>query len=715
MSTQEFFLEVGLEELPADNIASAFQQLSEKLQARLSEALIDFGAVHTFGTPRRFGVVFEEVAERGHDQTEELVGPPTRVAFDTDGNPRVPAIKFAEKVGLPLEEIQRKETPKGEYLVAEKLNKGAETVALLNEAIPEVLGQIHFPKVMRWGTNTQAFARPIHWLCARLGDTPLSFSFASVESATNSRGHRFLAPDTFEVASYKQFQDECRERFIILDPEERKQIIRDKNKELADSVKGQTWNDEGLIELNAYLTEYPVPLLAHFEEEYLKLPKELLRTSMRHHLKCFALMDKNGDLLPHFIAVANMPSKTMEKIQHGFQRVLRARLADAEFFYKEDQKKDLETLATKLDDVIYQSKLGSYGDKVRRVKNLAKPVAEALELNDSADNAVRAATLYKADLVSEMVFEFPELQGIMGRYYAQNQGEADDVASAIQEHYLPAGQDDPLPETDTGKILAIAERLDTLVGGFGAGLKPTGSKDQYGLRRQAIGLLRILKEYKLPGRLDVLLEAAAETLTDKLDDAQTVQEDVLGYLQARLVQILLADEWPRDQVDAVCVRDLVARYPVHQLRQLLDSLQEALQSGVLAGLAYSFKRVNNILRAAAKKKEVDHYNGLGSALFNEKAPSIDEGLLEEGRERELFDAYLSVQERVEKALADANFATGLEVLLELREPIDNMFDDVMVMAQDDALRANRLLLMRGIARLAFLDFSRIDTEDAESA
>lgn len=715
MSTQEFFLEVGLEELPADNIAPAFTQLSEKLQARLSEALIDFGAVHTFGTPRRFGVVIEDMAARGHDQTEELVGPPVRVAFDNDGNPRVPATKFAEKVGLPLEEIQRKETPKGEYLVAEKLNKGVDAITLLNEAIPEVLGQLHFPKVMRWGTNTQAFARPIHWFCARLGEQPLSFEFASVQSATNSRGHRFLAPDTFEVSSYAQFKEECDKRYVILDPEERKRRIVEQNKALADSVNGQTWSDEGLITLNAYLTEYPVPLLAHFEEEYLKLPKELLRTSMRHHLKCFAMVNADGDLLPHFIAVANMPSESMEKIQHGFQRVLRARLADAEFFYNEDQKKNLEALAEKLDDVVYQSKLGSYGDKVRRVQSIVKPVAEALELNDSAEHAERAALLCKADLVSEMVYEFPELQGIMGRYYAKNQGEADDVASAIQEHYLPAGQDDPLPTTDAGKILAIAERLDTLVGGFGAGLKPTGSKDQYGLRRQAIGLLRILKEYKLPGRLDALLEAAANSLTDKLEDTQAVTEDVLHYLKARLVQILLADEWPRDQVDAVCVRDLVARYPIHQLHQLLEALQGALSSGVLAGLAYSFKRVNNILRAAAKKKEVENYNGLGSALFSEEAPSIDEGLLEDGRERELYDAYLSVQERVEKALADANFATGLEVLLELREPIDNMFDDVMVMAKDDALRANRLRLMRGIARLAFLDFSRIDTEDAESA
>ncbi len=725
MAGQELFLEIGVEEMPAGYIIPAGNELATLLQKRLEQALISCGDAKTFSTPRRLGVVIQDVATSGEDRTNEMIGPPTRVAFDKDGAPRVPAQKFAEKVGLPLDQIERKEMPKGEYLVAHQVEKGKVTVAFLNEVIPETLRQLSFPKVMRWGAESQAFARPVHWLCARLGDQPLTFAFASINSGTQSRGHRFLAPDNFEVESFAQYEAQCRKQYVLIDPEERKKIIIEQGNKLAQEVGAELWKDDALFTLNANLTEYPVPLVAHYEEHYLSLPKELLRTSMKNHLKCFALVDREGELVPHFMAVANLPSTDEAKVRSGFQRVLRARLADAEFFYREDHKKTLDTMGEKLDRVIYQSKLGSYGDKVRRVTSQVATVAKELGLPDATTNAQRAATLYKADLASEMVYEFPELQGIMGKYYAIHQEEEAEVAEAIQEHYLPAGQDDPLPQTDAGKVLAIAERLDTLVGGFGAGLKPTGSADPYALRRQAIGLLRILKEHELSGRLSHLLDAAAKPLSGILEDTEAITQDVLQFLLTRLVQILRNDGWPRDQVDAVCVISLIGRYPLVQLNQLLEALQEAVQSGLLAGLAYSFKRVNNILKAAAKKGDTAPYPGLGSLLFQEEAPAIDTSLLEaeveaelNGIETTLFQTYESVRKKVEQALANADFRTGLQVLLELREPIDNMLGDekkkgVRVNAKDDALRTNRLQLMRGIARLAFLDFSRIDTTEAE--
>lgn len=713
MSTQELFLEIGAEEFPAGYIAPAVEQLTDLLQKSLATAAIACGQVHTFATPRRLGVVIENVATQGQDRTEEVLGPPVNVAFNNDGSPRVAAQKFADKVGVSVEKLERKATPKGDYLFALQVEKGVSTLQHLNEQIPVLLGQLSFPKTMRWGRETQTFARPIHWICARLGSHPLDFRFASVQSGVQSWGHRFLAPGPFAVESYAQFQETCRKHYVLINPEERKAVIVNQGQELAKQWGGRPWVDEDLVTLNAYLTEYPVPLIAHYEPHYLHLPKELLRTSMRHHLKCFVITDEKGELIPHFMAITNLPSRAEDKVRGGYQRVLRARLADAEFFFQEDRKQPLDQLNQRLEGVIYQSKLGTYKDKVNRICALVPVVAQELGLDTAIAQAERAALLSKADLVSKMVFEFPELQGIMGRHYALHQGEDTEVATAIQEHYLPAGQDDPLPTTNAGKIVAVAERLDTLVGGFGVGLKPTGSKDQYGLRRQSIGLLRILKEYKLPGKLSNLLAAAASTLADRLTDPRPVVEEVLQYVVGRLVQILKNEDWPRDQVDAICTPDLVSRYPIHQLHDLLQSLQQAVESGLLAGLAYSFKRVNNILRAAVKKNEVTGYPGLGSLLFSEDAPPIDTSLLESGREQELYDRYLSVCTRVEQALAQADFQTGLRVLLELREPIDNLFDKVMVMAEDNKLRANRLLLMRGIARLAFLDFTRIDTEDAE--
>jgi glycyl-tRNA synthetase beta chain len=712
MSGQELFVEIGVEELPVSYIEPAIAQFATLLSESLSGLQIDFGEVATFATPRRLGFVIADVADKGRDREIEMVGPPVRVAFDQQGNPLLPAHKFAQKLGRAVEAIKRKQTPKGEYLVAQQIEVGIETVKHLNQVLPEIMAKLSFPKVMRWGAEKTPFARPIHWICALFGHQPLSFSFASVQSGISSRGHRFLAPEPFVVENYAQFRAECRQRYVLIDPVERQQLIAEQGRSLAQSVGGKVWEDEELCKINAYLVEYPQLLLAAFEDSYLSLPKELLRTTMRQHLKCFVVVDQRDEILPYFIAVSNLPVQEGAKVQHGYQRVLRARLADARFFYDEDRNQPLDHFVSKLDKVVYQTKLGSYGDKVRRVCTQIPDVAKEIGLESATALAQRAAQIYKSDLASEMVFEFPELQGIMGKYYALHGGEDPEVAEAIREHYLPAGQDDALPQTEAGRILAIAERLDTLLGGFAVGLQPTGSADPYGLRRQAIGLLRILREHRLSGRLSALLEIGANALGERLEQRAPVVAQVLEYLQGRLVQILRGYGWPRDLVDAACTVDLIARYPLHQMDNLLSALQDAVRSGLLAGVAYSFKRVNNILRAAAKKAEIAAYHGLGTLTFCEEPPAVEVSLLEAGSETALFDTYNQVQEQVENALKCADFASGLNALLTLREPIDKLFDTVMVMAEEPKLRANRLSLMRGIARLAFLDFSRIDTDEA---
>ncbi len=705
----ELLIEIGTEELPVSYIPPAVQQFSQLVTETLKEADIPFSKVETFATPRRFGLAIADVAEKGLDKTEEVTGPPVKAAFDADGTPKLPAIKFAEKYGLKVEDLQRKQTPKGEYLTAVYHTPGAETEKLLAEKLPQLLRQLHFPKSMRWGTVKTPFARPIHWICAIFGGKILKFQFAEVESSDQSRGHRFLAPEPFKVENYDQFLRELRERYVLAKPKERMELIESESKKLAREAGGELLPDPEMLEFNAYITEYPVPLLATYEEKFLELPRELLYTVMRHHLKCFAVTDSDGNPKPYFIAVSNIKAKDPSKIKNGYVRVLRARLADAEFFYREDLKTGLDSMVPKLDRVIYHSKLGSYGDKVRRLEASIEPLAQLLGLTEVKEKALRAAHLCKADLVSNMVYEFPELQGIMGKYYALAAGEDPEIAEAIREHYLPAGADDDLPETKTGQILAVAERLDTLAGGFAAGLKPTGSADPYGLRRQAIGLLRILLHYRYPAPLDKLLDVALKNLSDKVKAPEKLKGELLSYLRERLLQIWLGRGHHRDYAEAAATDLLISKYPPHLLEKFLSELAEAAKKGVLQKLAFSFKRVNNILKAAVKKKELKGYFGLGRPA--EELPPIDEKLLVESQELQLYQTLNSVKGRVLELLERGEFSAALQALTELREPIDALFDNVMVMAKERELRQNRLALLSHIAQLAFINFTQIQTDN----
>jgi glycyl-tRNA synthetase beta chain len=708
----EFFLEVGTEELPASVVSPALQQLAELVKKTLTDARIAFGDVQTFATPRRLGVVLSDVAASGEEKVEEVTGPPVRIAFDGEGNPKVPAQKFAEKVGLTVEELKRVETPKGEYLAASVTEKGAITEDLLNEQIPAILARLHFPKSMRWGAEPTPFSRPIQWLCALLGGKTLDFAFAGVNSGNQSCGHRFLAPEFFEVQTLAQYKEAMADKFVVLSTAERRKVIAEEGQALAKSVGGQLWEDEEIIDLNVQLVEYPEPIMGSFEEKYLALPKEVLRTSMRHHLKCFTVVNDEGELLPHFVAISGLKSKNPQTVVGGYQRVLRARLSDASFFYNEDHKHTLATRTQKLDSVIFQSKLGSYGDKVRRLEALSTVVSEAVGHGDIADHALRAAHLCKADLLTGMVGEFPTLQGIMGRYYALHDGEAPEVAEALFEQYLPAGQDDPVPASPTGLVLALCDRLDTLVGGFAVGLKPTGSADPYGLRRQTIGILRILREHKLPAPIRPLLEASVQQLGSLVEDPEALLKELMGYTRTRLVQQLQKDGWARDLVDAVCVPELLATQSLPALEVLLQSLQEAVDNGVLKGLAYTFQRVNNILKPAAKKKLIPAYFGLGATFFREQSQPLDASLFVEPAEKALLSLYLEVHEVSVQAFGQSQFSDALNALLQLQAPIDTFFDNVMVMDKDEAVRDRRLHFLRQIARLAFVDFSRIQTEES---
>lgn len=710
MTGAELFFEVGSEELPASYVEPALQQLVSLLEGALREGRVTYGLIETFATPRRLGVVIADVGLRGRDETEEVLGPPVRVAFEADGRPKVAAQKFAEKVGRTVEALEHKETPKGAYLCAHVVREGADTGALLQEALPRILSQINFPKSMRWGRIKQTFARPIRWLCALFDGKVIPFVYAGVASGETSRGHRFLAPEPFafkDAATYRVLQAA---RYVVLDPASRRKTIREEAHRLAEACGGRLVEDEGLVDTNAFLVEYARPLLATFDAAFLELPREVLQTSLRAHQKCFVVVDQEGRLMRHFVLVSALPSKDEEKVLHGNQRVLRARLSDAQFFFNEDRKKTLASRVSRLDGVVFQSKLGSYGDKVRRLEAQVPVLAQLLGMSTHAEEARRAAHLSKADLVTGMVFEFTELQGIMGRYYALHDGETAAVADALRDHYLPAGQDDPVPTHPVGQLLALADRLDTLVGGFGVGLKPSGSADPYGLRRQAIGILRILRENQLQGTLGAMVDLALSSLGERIAEPAVVRAEVIQFLTTRLGGLYLKEGWQRDLVDAVCVDDLVAHHPLPALDGLLKALQNAVHSGILSSLAYSFKRVNNILRAAAKKDVIAAYAGLGALYYREESPVLERSLLKESAEVALLDAYDAASGKLEKGLEQADFQGAFDALCTLQGPIDRIFDQVMVMAEDTTLRDARLAMLRAVARLAFLDFARIETE-----
>ena len=715
MTKAELFLEIGTEELPAGYIEGALEQFCASVQEALREARVSFGALRSFATPRRMGLSLAEVALSGTDEIEEILGPPVKAAFAEDGTPKIPALKFAEKTGLALEALERKDTPKGVYLVGKVPRQGIATMTILQDALPAILGRLSFPKSMRWGRVSQRFARPLQWICAMLGGERIPFAYGGIASDTKSRGHRFLAPEAFAIRDAAHHAEELEKRFVVLSAEKRREIILEEGRKLAASCGGRLVEEAGLIDLNAFLVEYPKPLLASFEPAYLALPQEVLQTSMRVHLKCFVIVDEAGKMLPYFLPISALPSKDEAVVKYGYQRVLRARLSDAKFFYDEDQKKTLESRLPRLDAVIFQNKLGSYGEKVKRIGQISEALLGMLALQgEEAIWVRRAALLCKADLLTGMVYEFPELQGIMGRYYAQHDGEAAAVADALRDHYLPAGQDDAIPAGAVSQVVALADRLDTLVGGFAVELKPTGSADPYGLRRQAIGILRILREAGLGCTLGAMIDASLAALGGLVSDPAATRTEVLGFLTGRLQAILLREGWQRDLVDAICVEDLVARHSLPALASLLVDLKEAVATGILAKLAYSFKRVNNILRAAGKKDAwMADYPGLGSFYREEIAGISSEGMQEEA-EKTLCDAYLGVKAKLEDALQRAAFSEAFAALCTLQAPIDGMFEQVMVMAEDAALRERRLRMLRGIARLAFLDVAKIETDEQDA-
>lgn len=666
-------LEIGTEELPASFVTRALEAMPDIARDLLAAARLPHGAVQPLGTPRRLALVVTAVADRQEDLSEEVVGPPRSVAIGPDGEPTKAGEGFARKQGVDPSELRIVTTDKGEYVAVVREARGRPAVEVLPEVLASLCARIPFQKSMRWGDGEVSFGRPVHWLVALYGDEEVRFEFAGIRSGRTTRGHRFLAPEPLELRDAARYVATLREAHVLVDPGERRRVVEEGLARAARELGGELVPDPFLVGECTSLVEEPHVVAGRFDESFLDLPEGVVVSVMRDHQRYFAVRAPSGELLPRYLNVVNTANDP-ETIAQGNDRVLRARLADARFFVDEDRKTKLEDRVPKLDAVVFQSKLGSIGDKVRRLESLAASLA-----GDDAEHARRAAHLCKADLVTLIVGELPELQGEMGRFYALEQGEPASVADAIRDHYEPKGAGDEVPGGRVAAALAVADRADTLVGCFGIGLVPTGSTDPFALRRAALGIVRIALE----GPMDVLL---AETLGRAYDaygsDAPLApRERVLAQLddffRARL-RAFYGERFPGDLVDACLgawdgrsVRDLDARVrAVARFRELPE----------YEALAVAFKRAFNIAKDAP-------------------AGEAEPALLEEGAERSLAEAFAALRPTVEEAVRDGAYEEALgAVARNLREPIDRFFDEVFVMVDDERLRNNRLRLLGSIAR-----------------
>ena len=686
MNTKELFLEIGTEEIPAGFIPRAMAEMEAMITRELINARLSFGEIKTMATPRRLALVVKGIPAVQPDAEITATGPSRKAAYDADGKPTKAAEGFARGQGVDVSALQIISTEKGEYLAVTKQETGRPVFELLAEILPGLIANIPFKKSMRWGDLDVRFARPIHWIVALFDGIVVPFSFGNIDSGTISRGHRFMANTTFPVRDFAHYQEECERHFVIVDPEKRKEIIRRETHRVAIASGGHLLPDEELLDQVIYLVEYPSAVAGTFSKEFLKVPKEVLITSMRSHQRYFSIVDSEGKLMPGFITINNTLTDDPSVVVKGNERVLRARLSDARFFFEEDQKVKLDDRVESLKKVVYQQKLGTSYEKMERFKDLATGLAEQLNPAVTAHTA-RAAYLCKADLVSGMVGEFPEVQGIMGREYALLEGEDTAIANAIAEHYLPTQAGGELPASDIGAFVSIADKLDTVCGCFGVGLIPTGAADPYALRRATIGIITIILDngYCIP--LTNLINHSLELLSAKLNrPKEQVANDVLEFFRARFVN-LMSNDYPGDAVDAAVgagFNDLV------DVKARIAALAEFKNHPDFEPLAVAFKRVGNIIKDGTD------------------AP-VNPDLFQDAAEGGLYEAFLAIRNSVDAKVSEGAWLDALTGIATIRGPVDTFFDKVMVMAEDELVKTNRLALLTAIARMfgRIADFSRI--------
>ncbi|WP_435606878.1 glycine--tRNA ligase subunit beta [Pseudomonas knackmussii] len=667
MSAKDFLVELGTEELPPKALKSLGEAFLAGIEKGLKAAGLTYSAARYYAAPRRLAVQIDQLAVQQPDRTVNLDGPPLQAAFDANGNPTQAALGFAKKCGVDLEQIDKS----GPKLKFSQSIAGQPAVGLLPSIVETSLNELPIPKRMRWAARREEFVRPTQWLVMLFGDDVVDCEILTKKAGRESRGHRFHNPDNVLITSPANYLEDLRSAHVLADFAERREIIAKRVAELAAEQKGTAVVPADLLDEVTALVEWPVPLVCSFEERFLAVPQEALITTMQDNQKYFCLLDANGKLLPRFITVANVQSKAPEHIVSGNEKVVRPRLTDAEFFFKQDQKQPLEQFNERLKNVVFQAQLGTVFDKARRVSALAAFIAE--RIGGDAKNAARAGILSKCDLATEMVGEFPEMQGIAGYYYATAGGEAKDVALALNEQYMPRGAGAELPSTLTGAAVAVADKLDTLVGIFGIGMLPTGSKDPYALRRAALGVLRILIEKQLDLDLGEAIAFAIGQYGDKVKAeglAAQVQDFIFDRLRAR---------YEDEGVDVAVYQAVRALTPTAPLDfdQRVQAVQAFRQLPEAEALAAANKRVSNILAKAE----------------GEVPAQVDGNRLQENAERALADAVAGAEGEVAPLAQARDYRAALARLAALRAPVDAFFEEVLVNADDAAVRANRYALL----------------------
>ena len=676
---RDLLLEIGLEEVPAKFMPPALAELKQMAEARLTEQRISYDEVITYGTPRRIALVVKNIADKQQDLAEEAKGPAVKAAYDAEGNPTKAALGFARGQGVDVKDLYQKELNGGMYVFATKKAVGVATDDVLPELLPQLVCGIHFPKPMRWGYTELRYARPIRWIVALHGDQVVPFTIEDITSGNVSRGHRYLGTDHLTIPCAEDYVAVMEKDWVIVDQNRRQAMIVEQMNKLAEEAGGTVEIDEELLEEVLYLVEYPTALMGNFNPAYMLMPEQLIITPMKEHQRYFPVM-KGHHLLPKFITVRNGNAEHLDVVQAGNEKVLEARLADAKFFYDEDLKIRLEDNVEKLKSIVFQEKLGTIYEKMQRVQQGVTVISDLLQLGDDVkERALRAAYLAKADLVSNVVYEFPELQGLMGEKYAFAQGEHPLTSKAISEHYLPKNADGEIPLTFEGLVCSIADKIDTIVGCFAAGIEPTGSQDPYALRRQAAGICSMILGRGVLVSLTALIQQAIEHYPAEIvGDKVALCQRVYDFFEQRIRNVLNDRGFRYDVIEAVvsCGYDNLTETLLRA-----EAMNQMQATDTFAKVLTAFTRANNL----AKKATGD---------------TVQEADLVEDVEKQLWSDVQFAENAIAAQVQNRQYAEALTVISTLEESISAFFDGVMVMDENEAIKNNRLALLARVSKLS---------------
>ncbi|HXX80690.1 MAG TPA: glycine--tRNA ligase subunit beta [Thermodesulfovibrionales bacterium] len=684
MFTSSLLLEIGTEEIPARFIPPALIMLKSNTESIFEEYSIGFSGMNAYATPRRLALLVKGIPPMQKDRVKEVYGPAKKAAFDEHGAPTRAAAGFAQSQGIDVNDLVVKKKEKGEYVVAVIHYKGAPVMDLLHEALKKVILSLNFPKSMRWGNGDLRFVRPIHWIMALLDGTTIIFEIDGLRSGNITKGHRFLSPGSFIVKEIPSYINLLENNYVIADIEERKRKIAKGIENLAVSVAGKALRDEELFNTVTNLVEYPVPVLCEFPPEYLRLPKELLITVMKDHQKYFAIENDHGNLKNYFVVISNTKDENKETIRKGAERVIKARFEDARFYYEEDIKRTLHSRIQDLKRVTFHDKLGSLYDKTRRVVTLASFLSEIL-LPHVKQSIERAAWLCKTDLITGVVREFPELQGLMGKYYAVHDGEEHEVAEAIVQQYFPSHSGDRLPENDMGALLSLSDKIDNIVSFFGVDLVPTGSEDPFALRRQALAVIAILMEKGYPVALRELIAKAEENVLNK---RTSLLDEVLRFFAQRIEPLFSLQHYDSDTIQSVL--PLMESVPIAEMKERMNALKRFTADDGYTPFLLAMKRIHNIVPKA-------------------DVPALKPEVLSEEQEKSLYSELHNMKPAFNASLKNKEYYDAIKRLSTLTETINSFFDKVLVMDKREEVKLNRFALLHEIGKMGSLiaDFSKL--------